>query len=179
MRVAVGEETAEADDDLAARLRLLESFVSRTEIAEIAQVALQWLGEVTGANQSICLVRPPGEQSLFVLGAYGLLGRSSATSFTVSLEDWGNPLVNALTHRKQTFFPPHSAADRKRRPTTPFEMRRSTSPLGVSTFSRSRSTSLLGGSGTLKPSLHWFVTVFSQKLDQILRHEALTERDRG
>jgi hypothetical protein len=146
----VGDETAEADDDLAARLRLLESFVSRTEIAEIAQVALQWLGEVTGAHQSICLVRPPGEQSLFVLGANGLLGRSSATSFTVSLEDWGNPLVNALTHRKQTFFPAaHSTADRKRRPTTPFEDAAfHVVPLGVSTFSEEPfGLLLLGGSG--------------------------------
>ena len=106
---------------LVARVRLLEGFVGRTEIADCAQLALQWLGEVLGIRQSICLVRPSGEPSLFVVAVNGL-GGSAVTSFSVSLEDWGNPLVSAFTHRKQLFFPaPHSAADRKRRPATPFE----------------------------------------------------------
>jgi PAS domain S-box-containing protein len=181
VRASAGEGTADDDEDLAARLRLLEAFVSRTEIAEVAQVGLQWLADVTGAGQSICLVRPPGEQSLFVLGAYGLLGRSSAMSFTVSIEDWSNPVVGALTNRRHAFFPAaHSAADRKRRPTTPFEDAAFHAvPLGVSTFSAEPFGLLLfGDNGSLKPAHQWFATVFSQKLDQILRHEALTEGDR-
>src|SRR5437667_10100053 len=57
VRVAV-EETGDDGALLAARVRLLEGFVGRTEIADTAQIALQWLGEVLNVSQSICLVRP-------------------------------------------------------------------------------------------------------------------------
>src|SRR2546426_309622 len=102
-RVVV-EDAGEEADQLAARVRLLEGFVGRAEIADSAQIALQWLGEVIGITQSICLVRLSGEASLFVVGAYGLAG-SAAPSFSISLEDWNNPLVTALNDRKQIFFP--------------------------------------------------------------------------
>src|SRR2546423_1503793 len=116
-RVRVAVEESYGDEDLlAARVRVLEGLVSRTEIADCAQFALQWLSEVMGFGQSICLVRPTGEPSLFVVAACGLAG-SAFTSFAVSLEDWANPLVTALTHRRELFFPiPHSAAHRRRRP---------------------------------------------------------------
>src|SRR2546423_494333 len=122
LRVAV-EETGDRTEvaQLAARLRLLEGFVSRTDIGECTQFALQWLGDVVGVAQAICLVRPVGEQSLLVVGACGLIG-SAVTSYSVSLEDWSNPLVTSLANSRHTFFPSaHSAADRKRRPSTPFE----------------------------------------------------------
>src|SRR5262245_4256682 len=115
MRVAVEGAIGEEDDLLAARVRLLEGFVSRTEIADCAQHAQQWLGDVMGIAQSICLVRPLNEQSLFVVGAHGVRG-ANLGSFTVSVDDWANPLVTSLTNRKLTFFPSaHSAADRRRR----------------------------------------------------------------
>jgi signal transduction histidine kinase len=181
VRVAVEEAVVGEAESLAARLRLLEGFVSRTEIADVAGVALLWLGEVLGIPQSICLVRPSGESSLFVIGAYGLTNTSAAASFTVSLEDWANPLVSAFNHRKQMFFPePHSPADRKRRPATPFEDGAfHVVPLGVSGFAdESFGLLLLGGSEPLHPELQWFIGVFGQKLDQILRQDALSEGDR-
>ena len=47
---------------------------------------------------------------------------SSAATFAVAFEEWSNPLVLALTSRKHVFFPSaHTSADRKRRPSTPFE----------------------------------------------------------
>src|SRR4051812_28696481 len=52
-------------DPLVARLRLLEGFLSRTEIADCAEHALRWLGAVLGVRQSLCMVRPAGEQTLF------------------------------------------------------------------------------------------------------------------
>jgi PAS domain S-box-containing protein len=183
VRVAIEDTSVRGSEDaeqLTARLRLVEGFVGRTEIADITQLALQWLGEVLGIPQSICLVRLSGESSLFVVGAYGLLNNSAA-SFTVSLEDWGNPLISALTHRKQVFFPePHSAADRKRRPSTPFEDAAfHVVPLGVTAFSDEPfGLLLLGGAAPLGSELQWFITVFSQKIDQILRQEALNEGDR-
>src|SRR5262245_6988572 len=60
VRVAV-EETGDDGALIAARVRLLEGFVARTEIADTAGLALQWLGEVLGVPQSICLVRPDAE----------------------------------------------------------------------------------------------------------------------
>jgi PAS domain S-box-containing protein len=179
VRVAVEEGAGDDGHLLPARVRLLEGLISRAEIADCAQLALQWLGEVLGINQSVCLVRPEGEQSLFVVGAYGL--GSSVSSYTVSLEDWGNPLVNAFSHRKDLFFPaPHSVADRKRRPATPFEDAPFHAvPLDLSGFSEEAFGLLLvGGSGSFGPELRWFTTVFSQKVDQILRQQISAEGDR-
>src|SRR5438034_6291734 len=52
-----------SDAETAARLRLLETLVSRADITECAQVGLQWLEETYGIARSICLVRPIGEAS--------------------------------------------------------------------------------------------------------------------
>jgi len=178
VRVAVGESAGDDVDLLAARVRLLEAFVGRSEIADCANIGLQWLGEVLGIRQSICLIRPEGEPSLFVVAAYGL--GSAVTSFSVSLEDWRNPLVSAYINRKELFFPtPHSAADRKRRPVTPLEDAAFHAvPLGIAGSEEGAGLLLLEGVAAPPPELHWFVTVFSQKLDQILRQQVLAEGDR-
>src|SRR5713226_3068040 len=179
VRVAVagfGDES----ELLSARVRLLEGFVARAEISDCTQLALQWICEVLGLTQSICLIRPETDQSLFVIGSYGVHGSAVAT-YTVSLEDWNNPLVPAFVNRKELFFPaPHSSADRKRRPSTPFEDAPFHAvPLGVSGFSDDAFGLLLvAGSATLGPDFHWLTSVFSQRLDQILRQQALTEGDR-
>jgi signal transduction histidine kinase len=163
-----------------ARLRLLEALVSRGDIADCAQAGLQWLEETFGITQSLCLVRPSSETSLAVVGARGL-GGETTTSFSVSLDEWNNPLVTAIASRKPVFFPAsHSAADRRRRPTTPFQ----DAPfqvvsLGVTDFSEDTlGLLLLGVSVPLRANLRWFTSVLGQKLDQIVRHEALTEGDR-
>jgi signal transduction histidine kinase len=175
-------DTGAGDDAemLAVRVRLLEGFVARAELSDCTQLALQWLAEVLGFTRSICLVRPEAEQSLFVVGSWGMT-TSTVASYTVSLEDWNNPLVTAFNHRKELFFPaPHSAADRKRRPSTPFEDAAFHAvPLGVSGFSEdSFGILLVAGSEAIGADFHWFVSVFSQRIDQILRQQALTEGDR-
>src|SRR5215510_14723041 len=76
MRVAVDGAIGEEDDLLAARVRLLEGFVSRTDIADCAQHAIQWLGDAMGIGQSIALVRPLNDALLFVAGAHGIRGAS-------------------------------------------------------------------------------------------------------
>ncbi len=166
------------EDQLAARLRLLEGFVARSEIADCARYALQWLGEVLGVSKSICLLKPLDEQALFAVSAYGFPG-SEVTSFAVPVEEWGNPLVAALTARKPVSFPAaHSAADRRHRPATPFEDSAfQVLPIG---FSEDACGLLLigGGISHLRPEIQWFATLFGQKLDQILRQQALTEGDR-
>ncbi|HEY6214691.1 MAG TPA: hypothetical protein VIW45_20500, partial [Vicinamibacterales bacterium] len=99
MRVAVEETVEDAEvSELAARVRLLEGLVGRTDIADCTQYALQWLEDSLGRPKSICMVRPAGEQALFVSGANGF-SLASVSSFTVSLEDWGNPLVTTLANR--------------------------------------------------------------------------------
>ena len=169
------------EDHLAARLRLLEGFISRTEISDCAQHALQWAAEVFGVMQSICLVRATSEQTLFNVAAYGLPADETA-SFTISLEDWSNPLVSALNNNRQVVIPPaHSPADRRRRPSTPFQDAGFHAvPLGVSAYSDDAFGMLLmsWSAPQLGPDLEWFTQHFGQKLDQILRQQALTEGDR-
>ncbi|HEY6210985.1 MAG TPA: ATP-binding protein, partial [Vicinamibacterales bacterium] len=91
----------------------------------------------------------------------------------------GNPLVTTLANRKALFLPAaHSAADRKRRPSTPFEDAAfHVLPLG-SGRDEAFAVLLLGGDDPISPDVQWFTTVFSQKLDQILRQQALVEGDR-
>jgi len=169
------------DEQLAARVRLLEGFVGRTEVADCAQYALKWLGEALGVSQSICLLKPIDEQVLFAAAAYGFAG-SSVTSFMVPLDEWGNPLIAALAGGRPALFPAaHSATDRRRRPATPFEDSAFQAlPIGVSGFSDDAFGLLLirGTAVHLRSELAWFGTLFGQKLDQILRQQALTEGDR-
>src|SRR5438309_290378 len=73
--VAIEPRVVGSDGDhLAARLRLLEGFVSRTDVTECAQYALQWLGEAAAVRQSICMVKPAGEEALFAVAAHGMPG---------------------------------------------------------------------------------------------------------
>ncbi|HTK27952.1 MAG TPA: ATP-binding protein [Vicinamibacterales bacterium] len=169
------------DDLLAARLRLLEGFISRTEITDCAQYALQWAGEVLGVSRSICLVRAAGEQLLITAGAFGFAAAKGAP-FTVSLEDWSNPLIVALTTRSETAFPAVQVpVDRRRRPATPFQGAAFHAiPLGATGFSDDAFGLLLlsGDAQPSRPELAWFTQHFGQKIDQILRQQALTEGDR-
>ena len=172
--------TIRGDEALGARLRLLEGFLSRTELADCAQFALQWLGEVVGVSQSICLVKPVGEQTLFAAAAYGLPSASVA-NFTVSLDEWVNPLVAIVNDRRYTFYgASHSSTDRRRRPWTPFEDSPfHVVPLGVPGVAEEAfGLLLIAGTAPLSHEFHWFNSVFSQKLDEILRQQALAEGDR-
>ncbi|HZP48516.1 MAG TPA: ATP-binding protein [Vicinamibacterales bacterium] len=180
-RVRVAVE-ALADDEqpyLAARVRLLEGFVGRTEVGDCTQFALQWMGESLGVSQSICLVRPTGDQMLYASGHYGFTSGAVA-SFTISLEEWGHPLVTAFNSRKEIFYPAaHSAADRRRRPSTPFEDAAfHVFPLGAPHAEEAIGLLLVGGAQPISGELHWFTAIFSQKLDQILRVQTLVEADR-
>ena len=171
---------ADAEIDSAARLRLLEALVSRADIAECAQAGLQWLEETLGIRQSLCLVRPIGEALLLVVGAHGM-SRDVHASFSVSLDDWNNPLVTAIAGRQALFFPaPHSAPDRKRRPATPFaDAPFQVLPFGSAGFSdEPLGVLLLGADAPVRADLQWFTSVVGQKLDQILRQDMLAEGDR-
>jgi PAS domain S-box-containing protein len=171
---------AMADRALAARLRLVEGFVSRTDLGDCAQLALQWLAEFAGIRQAVCLVRPIGEAVMTAVGVQGL--PLEATMFTLSIDDWNNPLVSVLSKRHAFFAAPANATDRRRRPVTPFEDAPFHAiPLGPqSDLSDSGPLGLLlvGGSERALPDLHWFAGVFGQKLDQTLRQRAFTEGDR-
>jgi PAS domain S-box-containing protein len=128
----------------------------------------------------LCLVRPAGATALIAVASHGF-SASSASAYTVSVDDWSNPLVTAIGSKKPTFFPePHSAADRKRRPWTPFEDAAFHAlPLGAALFTDEPfGLLLIAGAGSLPPDMQWFTTVCSLKLDQLLRIAALAEGDR-
>ena len=179
VRVSVEGPGDDEPAPLAGRVRLLEGFVSRTDVADCSHIALQWLAETTRFTASICLVRPAGEQLLYAVAQRGF-SSGAVSSFTVSLEEWGNPLVSAFTSRKEIFFPAaHSAADRRRRPSTPFEDGAFHAlSLGATLADEALGLLLVGGAQAVDDELRWFTSIFSQKLDQILRMQALLEGDR-
>jgi len=171
---AIGRE-----ERLDARLRLLEGFISSTEVADCAQYGLQWLADVRGVTQSLCLVRAAGESTLHAVASFGV-APLVGSSFTVSLDDWGNPLVSALGDRRHEYHPlAHTAAERKRRPSTPLgESAFHVVPLGVSGFSDDAYGLLLFSGGPEFPDeLRWFTTVLGQKLAQIIRQQTLADGD--
>jgi PAS domain S-box-containing protein len=180
LRVDVEPGPADAETDTAARLRLLEALVSRADFAECAQAGLHWLHDTLGIPRALCLVRPTGEALLMVVAAHGFK-IDATTPFSVSLDDWNNPLVTAIVERRPVFFAsPHSSADRKRRPSTPFgDAPFQIMPLGSTGFSdEPLGAVILAVESPLRTNLQWFTTVLGQKLDQILRQDALAEGDR-
>jgi signal transduction histidine kinase len=167
-------------DDQTARVRLLEALINLSDVADCAQYALQWLRDALGLARSLCLLKPASEEALLTVAAQGLPG-SAAPRFTVSLDDWNNPLVAAFNNRETTFFrAASSAADRRRRPSTPFE----DAPFHVVPLASKESGGeafgllLIGSSGMLPRGLQYFASVFSQKIAQGLRQQALVEGDR-
>jgi signal transduction histidine kinase len=167
-------------DDQLARVRLLEALVTRSDASDCAQYAVKWLAETLGLTPTICLVKPAGEEALFTVAAHGVPG-TAASRFTLSLDDWNNPLVLAFNHRERAFFRgAHGSADRKRRPSTPFE----DSPFHVVPLAANEvghealGLLLVGVSGALPRELSWCTAVLSQKLEQVLRQQMLVDGDR-
>ncbi len=166
-------------DPFGSRLRLLEGFLSRTELADCGQHALQWLGDSAGVRRSACLVRPVGEQTLSLVASYGLPSRGS--NFALSLDDWSNPLIAALTHRRRAFFPPvRGPVDRRRRPMTPLDDEGFHAvPLCASGADGEAFGLLLLAAGPhLSYDVEWFTSALGQKLAHILRQRALADADR-
>ena len=158
-----------------------KGFLGRADVSECAQYALRWLTDGTGVQQSIALVRAAGEPVMAAAASRGLPAEGAGT-FAISLDDWNNPLVATLGRPHTFFAAAHSQADRRRRPSTPFEDAPFHAvPLGFSNVAsqqRAFGLLLLGGPNRLVPELEWFTAVFSQKLDQILRQRRWTEGDR-
>jgi PAS domain S-box-containing protein len=140
-------------------------------MADCAQYALQWLGDYAGIPRSLCLVRAHGATVMTGAASCGL--PAHAASFSISIDDWHNPLVTALAREHTFFAPAHSATDRRQRPSTPFENRPIHAlPLGLSAGGGECAPFgllLIEGGQRDVPDLHWFVSVCGQKLDQILR----------
>jgi signal transduction histidine kinase len=174
-----GDLTAETCQS--ARLDLLEGFLSRSELQETVDFSLDWLARVHSVNQSLCLIQRLNETSLSVVGSRGLSFRAIA-SFTLSTDDWRNPLIHILTSRPYASYPAVSASlqERRRRPHTPF----AESAFHVIALRGARSSDdafgllIFTGPRRITPDLEWFASVTAQKLAQVLRRLALSEGDR-
>jgi hypothetical protein len=59
-----GDGDAAAEARLAERLALLEGFLSRSELPESVEFALDWLERVHGINQSLCLTAPQRDRAV-------------------------------------------------------------------------------------------------------------------
>src|SRR5665213_3789507 len=169
-------ESPESVARLTARLRLLEGFISRTDIADCAQFALDWFAEALGVSQSVCLVRPTSARAAAAVAFHGL-ARAAAGAFSLSLDDWANPLVNALLNRRHIYYgPTRSGLECPRRPSTPLDGAFHAMPFATSGFSGEAFALLLfSGPARMSAEQHWFTDVFGQKLDQILQQHALRE----
>lgn len=161
------------------RLRLLEGFLAMTDLGDCAQHALAWLGETLHVPQALCLVRPESEDTLVTIGWRGVTP-SVAASFMVSLDDWGNPLLDVLHAHGRVFFAvPTTAAERRRRPSTPFgDAAFHAMAIGVTDPTGDALGLLLVATpATDSVDLEWFTQVFGQKLDQIFRQRERADVD--
>jgi signal transduction histidine kinase len=102
-----------------------------------------------------------------------------ADSFAVPLEDWSDPLVGVFTSRRELYVPPARSTRRRRRAWSPFDdLAYHVVPLGLSASMHEVCGLLLLAAGPKLPSeVTWFTSVFGEKLDQILRREAMAEVD--
>src|SRR3989442_1266022 len=82
---------------------LVEGFLSLSDISETVQFALDWLDRHHGVAQSLCLTQRLGEALLSVVGSRGLPTRGLA-NFTLSTDDWRNPLIHILTSRPHATY---------------------------------------------------------------------------
>src|SRR5215510_10358450 len=169
------------DARLTTHLELLEGFLSRSDLQETVEFALDWLERVHHVNQSLCLIHRLNESALSVVGSRGLSSRAIA-NFTLSTDDWRNPLVHILTSRPHASYPAVSASlqERRRRPNTPFEG----SAFHVIALRGARSSDdafgllIFSGPRRITADLEWFASIAAQKLAQVLRRLALSEGDR-
>lgn len=162
-----------------ARVRLLEGFLSRTDVSDCAQHALQWLGEELHVPQALCLVRATAGQGLVTVGWHGMPS-ATAAGFVVNLDDWGNPLLRVLQTHRRAYFPPASVApDRRPRPVTPFGERGfHVAAIGAADPAEEAiGLLLLGGGPQLSEDVAWFGSVFGQTLDQVYRQQARADGD--
>jgi signal transduction histidine kinase len=165
---------------LGERLRLLEGLLTCTEITDCAASALQWLADVLGVEQSLCLVRFAGEPRLQTIAASGL-PTETAADFRISLDDWTDPLVGALTSRRAVHYPAaHLTPEGSRRPVTPLgDVPFHVVPIGPPDLAEEGSGLLLcTGEAPLGPESRWFAAVLGGKLDQLLQQQSLIEGDR-
>ena len=183
VRVAVERRRRATMRPLAARLRLLEGFLSRTEIADCAQHALQWLGEVA-RRRAVDLPGPAGRRAGAVRGRRRTGCRRRRVTFTRLARRLEQPAGHArCTHREPRFYPRRAL---RRRPPPPAVdavrgrrvSRRPARRVRLRRRSRSACCCSRGAPHARPPSMHWFATVLGQKLDQILRQQALAEGDR-
>jgi len=163
-----------------AKLELLEGFLNRSEVVDCTEYALRWLSEYAGVGQSLCLARRENDTTLTAIGSHGFRP-ATFREFSVSLEDWRNPLIQILTNRRHTFFPAVNGLghERRRRPSTPFENNAfHVLPLRSNTSDDAIGLLLWAGSRRITPELEWFSAVFALRLSQVLRRLALSEGDR-
>ena len=102
------------------------------------------------------------------------------SSFSLTLDDWSNPLIHALTSRRPVYYGT-GAAERRRRPATPLEdVSFHVVPLGALEFAAEPfGLLLIAGPSPLPVQVSWLASVLGQKIDQILGLQALTDGDRG
>jgi signal transduction histidine kinase len=168
------------DDYQTARLRLHESLLNLSDATDCTRYALQWLRDTLGLTRSLCLLKPVNEEALLTVAAQGFHG-GAPPRFTVSLDDWNNPLVRALRNRATVWFRAVSGtADRKRRPATPFE----NTPFHVVPLASKDSGTaafgllLVGTAGPLPREVQYFAGVLSEKIAQTFRQQTLVDGDR-
>jgi signal transduction histidine kinase/PAS domain-containing protein len=165
-------------DRQTSRLQLLEGLLSRTAAADCAQYALQWLAHTFRVDKSLFLIRAAGESALCTVAVHGLA--ADAMSFSISMEDWSNPLVNALSSHGLAQFPrAASAGDRRRHPATPLgDAPFRAIPIGGAGYADEATALLLvTDSSRMSSEEAWFSNVFGQRIDQILRHEQMADGD--
>jgi signal transduction histidine kinase/PAS domain-containing protein len=176
---ASSAEDADASTKFAERVRLLEGFLSRVEITDCVQFALEWLASQFRATPSVCLIRRPGESFLSVGAAHGLPPGALA-NFKISLEDWSHPLVRIMESRRPAFYPSsHAAIDRGRRPHLPFgDVSVHVLPLAALGGAGEPTGLLMFAGARLTGETSWFCTVLAQKIDQVLGRHTLADEKR-
>ena len=106
--------SASAEDKVA----LAEALLVSSDLADCAQLALEWLGRVAGVTRALCLVVPIHDSTqLLPVASVGIPG-ARVNRFRLNLEERDHPLVRAMLGPGPVSFNTNNGP-RAARPTTP------------------------------------------------------------
>lgn len=91
-----------------AKLALVEFLLTTIDLQASARRAVDWLVAHAGVEQAVVVLSEPGSGSLLLVAEHGV-SSSAIVDFSLTRDDEGHPLVQALERNEPVFFPNASA----------------------------------------------------------------------
>jgi signal transduction histidine kinase len=160
-----------AGADMEARLALVESLLSNTDLPTSARRAVDWLATHAGIDQAIVAVSEPGTGQLLLVAEHGIPS-PTLIDFSRMGDDENHPLVRALEGAGPVYFsnaPPQDHGPIDGRPFHAIPLRGDDEPVAHGLLFASAS------GPAVAPEVGWLARVFGRQVSRLLSRERLAE----